>query len=289
MKYSIRYYRGCNILDKADEIIIKYTKRSPALIDFVNKQEYENKRIIVNIVNLENDFADNLNIFKAAYKSHSNMSFLISVEQFNFLSDLRDAGLPFFFYTLTSTLDTLEDMINLGVSDVYIGNELGFSLKSVSKLCKENNINIRVYPNVAQTSSLFNTQGDIKSFYIRPDDIPLYEKYVDIIEFFGELDKQPVLYKIYNQKFWPDDLQFVISNLSTSVQSHTIVPYFGLTRVYCNKKCIGGECKLCDDIIELANALEEKGLGIKLNEYTSNGTDMSDVTGKTLEDPEDIS
>ena len=36
-----------------------------------------------------------------------------------------------------------------------------------------------------------------QQFYIRPDAVQLYEEFVDVFEFFGPLDKQPVLYDIY--------------------------------------------------------------------------------------------
>ena len=41
--------------------------------------------------------------------------------------------------------------ISLGVSDIYIGEDLGFELDKVSKIAKEHNIQIRTFPNIVQT------------------------------------------------------------------------------------------------------------------------------------------
>ena len=58
------------------------------------------------------------------------------------------------------------------------------------------NIQIRVFPNVAQSRSEIPA---IKQFFIRPEDLNAYEPYVDIYEFYrvNSSINTDVLYEIY--------------------------------------------------------------------------------------------
>lgn len=91
-----------------------------------------------------------------------------------------------------------------------------------------------------------------------------YEDYIDIIEFWGSIDKQAVLYDIYNDERWLGYLNDVILGFSEEelIDDKTIVPYFGEARAGCEKRCVFGRCDICSIIKELAFTLEEKDLGL---------------------------
>lgn len=264
MKYSIRYYRGCSAMDDADEIIIKYTERNVNLIDFVQKN-YVDKRIVVDISKLE-DIDSNLDIFKVANDKHNNLAFLLNLDQIEKIIDFKNNGLKFFFIEGADNFDSFTGLINLGVSDIYIVNELCFSLKQISQFAKEKNVIIRVYPNIAQSSTVLPVNG-IKKFFIRPDDMYLYNEYIDICEFYCPLSKQNIYYKIYKDQKWLGTLNELIYNLEndTIIDVTTIVPHFGEARTKCQKRCAYGDCSICDRVIDLAATLKEKGLGLRLD------------------------
>lgn len=259
MQYAIRFYQGCRVLPKADEIIVLYGSRNPRIIDFVEKEEYAEKRIIIDAKdNAENN--DCIEIYDAIHKIHPNMAVKVY-----FIEDalaLKERNIPFFFSRGMSSFDHLKFMVDMGVSDIYVTNEYGFMLPKISKLCHDNNIKVRVYPNVAQ-SAYDDNHDNIRKFFVRPSDVHFYEEYVDIFEFYGSVDKQPVLFDIYNDEKWLGYLNEVILGLSpVEIDERTIVPYFAEARIKCEKRCIFGKCDICQTINTLAETLKEKDLGM---------------------------
>ena len=285
MKYSIRYCRGSRVLDTADELIIKYNMKDVThLLDFIKTRD-EKQRIVVDITQTKEEIS--VKTLSAAASIHKNFAVLLSIKQTNLLPDLDEACISFFFAEGAGDLDTLAGMLNLGVSDVYIINELGFFMDKIKFLCK--NVNIRVYPNVAQSSTDLHIDN-FKKFYIRPEDVAFYEEYVDVMEFFGPLDKQAILYEIYKKGVWNGDLNDLILGLKFHIDNQTFVPYFGKSRTVCNKRCAVGRCGLCDNIKSLSETLERKGLGLrkKKNEYNTNEETLYTDASSAFERAEDL-
>lgn len=259
MKFAIKFYQGCRVLSEADEIIIQYNERNPNLIKFV--QEYKgNQKIIVNITELKN-IEENLNIFKAAHKAHPQFAILLSYKQ-NAAEGIAGMGIPFFFIEGASNMDDVMGMLSFGVTDLYIMNELAFNIKNISKYCHDNNVAIRVYPNVAQSSTNFSI-NTLTKFFIRPDAVRIYEPYVDVFEFFGPLDRQAVLYDIYRDERWLGMLDEVIIGLDKNIDNQTIVPYFDAIRINCRKLCGIGKCNTCGAIENFSKTLKTKEIGVK--------------------------
>ena len=258
MKFAIKFYQGCRTLTNADEIIIQYNEKNPNLIKFV--QEYkDNQRIIVNITELV-DIEDNLNIFEAAYKAHPQFAILLSYKQG--VTDIAEMNIPFFFIEGASNMDDVMGMLHLGVTDLYVMNELAFNIKSISEYCHNNNVAVRVYPNVAQSSTNFSINTFTK-FFIRPEAVKIYEPYVDVFEFFGPLDRQAVLYDIYCDERWLGLLNEIIIGLDKDINNQTIVPYFDVIRTNCRKMCGVEKCNTCKAVENFSKTLKIKEIGIK--------------------------
>lgn len=279
MKYAISYYKSFRHFDKIDEIIFKYTDKNVNLLEVLEKISPE-QRLIIDVTE-RSTFATEFELFHNLWRRHNNMSIKVSMEQREILPDLYEEHLPFFFEEFVDTWDKLVSMTGLGVTDVYIVSDLCFDLKNVSIYCKKHNVKIRVFPNIAQTSALISTQIDsITQFFIRPEDIEIYEEYIDICEFFGDLDRQSVLYEIYTKGKWLGDLQHLILNFKYSLQNQTIAPIFANTRLSCNKKCNQGKCNICHHIVSTGRILAENNLVIRKekedNEYKTNETVAED-------------
>lgn len=265
MKFAIKFYQGCRILPDADEIIIQYNEKNPNLIKFV--QEYkDNQRIVVNITELA-DIEDNLNIFEAAYKAHPQFAILLSYKQN--VVDIAEMNIPFFFIEGASNMDDVMGMLHLGVTDLYVMNELAFNIKNISQYCHKNNVAVRVYPNVAQSSTNFSI-NTLTKFFIRPDAVKIYEPYVDIFEFFGPLDRQPVLYDIYRDERWLGMLDEVVIGLNKNIDNQTIVPYFDVIRTDCRKVCGIEKCNICGAAETFGKTLKTKEIGIKRKKAVHN-------------------
>lgn len=257
MKYAINYHKGFRYMDRIDEVMIIYKDKLSELIDFVKDMPQERRVILDIAANPQIVIEDNLETIRNVMQVHKNIALKISLAQREVCVDLYEMNIPFFFCEFADSWDTLVSFIRYRVSDVYVVNELAFEMKDVSKMCKEYGVNIRVFPNVAQTSSRINNLDKLKSFFIRPEDVEIYEPYVDIFEFFGPDDRESVLFEVYNNGKWAGDLKDLIIGLDISLHSDTIMPLFGEERVNCGKQCYKGRCIICDKVVALAKQLEE--------------------------------
>lgn len=270
MKYAIRFYRGCRVLDKADEIIIKYTETEPELIKFV--QSCKNiQRVIVLIPELiadaftlednqeEDIIEENIRIFSTAMEAHPEFAVMLDQDHGDWIERLEKAHIPFFFCAAATSKTEFRYMLNYDVSDIYIGGELGFSMKEVADVCHSRGIKIRVVPNFVYNPSQFAKKFDITNFFIRPEDTEFYEQYVDIFEFRCRLTQQPVYYDIYHDGRWLGNLQDIIINLEEDIDNRTILPQFQ-KRANCGKRCAFGKCDICSHILTASELMVEKGL-----------------------------
>lgn len=264
MKYAVNYHTSFKHFDVVDEVIIEYNKDSQriALLDFVKKINRDNLRIIIAAEKLEYILPEDIDTFTVIKEFYSNFSVRISLNHKHLMPDFIEKEIPFFFDVFVDSWDMLNGMIQYGVSDVYIVNEFAFYLPQIKTKCGDE-IKIRVFPNVSQSTDKLHTLPTVTSFFIRPEDISFYEKYVDVCEFFGPVDRNEVLYKIYTSEKWLGDLKELIIGLKENIPNASIVPYFGQRRAICKKSCVNGTCNLCHQITQLANSLKENGLEIK--------------------------
>ena len=262
MDYAFRYYKGINKdLENVKEVIIKYTEKDPSLIKFVEDSKY---KVVADVTNCKN-LKDSLGIFAGAARTLNFFTLKINISQREIIPDLQKDNIDFFFAEGADTWDKLLSFIQAGVSEVYIINELAFDIVRVSDVCRNYSVKIRMYPNVAQTSAEVKDYLDtFKFFYIRPEDLYLYEEYVNTLEFFGPIDRQEVLYRIYEvNKEWVDDLSILIIGLNKYVFNGAINPSLGRRRLNCKKKCAAGECIACDNAAHTAEKLAEMNLYFK--------------------------
>lgn len=258
MKFAIKFYKGCRIEREADELIIQYKEKNPNLIKFVQERD-SNQRIVIDVTELA-DIEDNLSILAAARQAHPQFAVLVSQDQNFFI--FEEEEIPFFFLEGASNLGELEGILRVGVSDIYITNDLAFNLKNVSAYCHNQGVQVRVYPNVAQSSTRLFIEP-LTKFFIRPDAVRVYEPYVDVFEFFGPLDRQPVLYDIYKDERWLGQLNEVILDLDKEIDNQTIVPYFDVLRTNCKRECGLDMCGVCLAVEKLGKTLQTKEIGIR--------------------------
>lgn len=257
MKYAIRYYEDCRALKDADEIIIKYTKKTSKLLDYIKEDIKENQRLIIDITLYEGNFIEdgNLSIIDVAKTLHPFLAILTSNKD-EYIEKYKEKNIPFFFIDRVDSLDVMNYFIDCGVSDIYIVNELGFYLGDIAPYIHEKNVIIRVFPNVAQ--SIIEETPVISKFFIRPDDIYLYEDLIDVFEFFGSLNRQSVLMEIYKEETWSDILDLIIIGLNLDLDNRLFNPYFGEARVNCRKRCTFGKCNICKRSFTLGETLRDQ-------------------------------
>ena len=266
MKYCVEYSLKSKTLDEADEINIRYDKRDTLFLDFLLK--YQEKRINIRIEDVKDFYETQMDIFLAIKEKYPQLNLYLVMESYapyceNIMTICKDNNIPYFFQTLISKWDVLRGYIGLGVSDVYIVEDLCFELDKVSKVAKANNVSIRTFPNIAQTS--WKQDDDLRSFFIRPEDVILYEDYIDTFEFLTTTEKSNILFKVYKKdKNWFGKLNEIISGLNTEIDSRGLTNLFAYSRISCGKKCLKGTpCNICGQALELSKALIENNIIIK--------------------------
>ena len=265
MKYCIDYFKQSSILNEVDEIIIKYNYKDTSLPTFLEK--YKEKRIIISIEDVE-DFINRKEVIKinSLYQSGYN-NIVIRFDKYNedLKETLKNLIIPFFFNIYCGDWDTFLGLINLKVSDIYIAEDLGFELDLVAEIAHENNIQLRVFPNVAQ--SKWKETPALKKFFIRPEDTEKYEQYIDVYEFFGKRERIETFYKIYKKdKKWFGKLNEIIIGFNSDLDNKYVIPRFADCRMVCGKRCLKkGKCQMCERIEELSHTLEETKLIVRID------------------------
>ena len=263
MKYSITYSKNFRYMKDVDEITL-YWSTQDDIVDFVTKKFEQKQRIVINFDDkYVSELREAVPVLLELKKVHSNFAVKMNIQtQKAFGELLLEKKIPFFFSAFCNSWDSLYAYSLLGVSDVYVTEELCFSLKEVKAFCEPRRIKIRVFPNVAQVSGKRTSEviPDIRKFFIRPEDIPAYEDYVDICELWCPLDKQSVMYEIYKGEQWLGDLNEIISSFETSVPNTGFMPHFATMRINCKKKCYRQRCEICDTAVELAHMMLADGV-----------------------------
>lgn len=265
MKYCV-YYQKANsfkpIFNEIDEVEIKYNKKDLTLPKFLEKHLHQT--VIISLTKEED--IDSIPLLKELYENYKSFKLKIDYRNEKMLKAVMDSKIPYFFSNFIDNWSVLTGVLAFNPTDIYIVNELGFELDKVANIVHKRHIAVRVFANIAQ-SSWEDTSSGLKKFFIRPEDVKLYEPYVDVIEFFEGNEKVPVLYEIYrDQKHWYGKLNEIISELNSDIDNRCVLPNFAKRRIKCEKKCIkGGKCKLCDRMEDLANTMKEQNLIIRVD------------------------
>ena len=274
MKYCVPYFKYFDYMKEVDEMIVPFHKEDIGFLKSLTSMSEltENKTIIIEIKDPDDFYkGEYIALFKELKEKYSDvikfklLLGLFNTTQVDFYKQMKEHGIEFFFSNLVRDWDTLHGLIGLGVSDVYIVEEFGFSLNKIGAVAHAKSVSIRVFGNIAQSS--WPGEHSIKSFFIRPEDVSIYEPYVDVIQFVANTrENYETLYKIYAvKKYWFGALKDLIKGLNSDVDNKTIIPaYFGTPRLGCEKKCLsGGRCKICDRILEAGKVLEEREMYFK--------------------------
>lgn len=256
MKYCFNYNKDTEhmkYINEANEWTIIYNKRDNTLFDFLDL--HKDRRI--NIYFTEKDLVSK-DFLEELSKKYNNIYFKLNMKNY-YNKDIK-YNCKFFFDELVDDWDTFIGLLQYGVSDVYIVENLGFELDKVAAAAQNYNVQIRAYPNVAQ--SKFTDIKPLKKFFVRPEDVDVYDKYIDIFEFFDVDKKLDTYYEIYAiDKKWFGQLNEIIVDFDSDIDNKYIIPKFAEKRVKCNKQCLkGSNCNRCDEIEKLAGTFEKSGL-----------------------------
>ena len=272
MKYCLPYQKLLKYMAEVDEIIVPFSSEDLTFIKNLTRQEKViNNCVIIDIQSLEE--ALDIELFTGLKKDYPHINFKMSFlhyreEHEGLYEELRKNEIPFFFSTRVESWDIFHGLMDVGVSDIYIVGELGFELDKIGPQAHARQVSIRCFANICQSSWY---HGDmLKSFFIRPEDVHIYEPYVDVLEFFGGGNQQEVMYRVYSkEKKWFGKLNEIIIGLQSEIDSRFILPFFGKMRVKCGKRCLkgGSRCSICEGLEKTSNTLKEEGILFKFKTH----------------------
>ena len=258
MNFAVPFTRDFKYINDPIQLNIVYKPEIKELDDFIAL--YQNHRINL----IMNDFTkrdkDIILVLKEKYPDchlvaalpfyHPELEQMLSLD-----------GIPHYYNEIITNWDRFNGFLSLDVTDIFIGEELAFSAKILSKSAKENNKSLRVFCNVCQSS--WEETPSIKTFFVRPEDIELYDGIIDTFEFYvgrDDINRLNTLYEIYTRdKSWFGKLSEIIVGYTGEEDSRFILPRFGQKRLECEKVCSHGiqpACHICDRIIELEQTLK---------------------------------
>ena len=257
--FCLNYYPSQKYLQDAEEFKIRYRPADRTLEDFLNV--YQDKSIIIDVTDAFEEV--DAQLLKGLYDKYKNIKIIFNFNNKDYLSRAKENKLPFFFTNPVTTIDQLYGLLNYNPTDMYICEELGFFLDKISKILHKNNIKVRVFPNICQSS--FSDTPSIKTFFIRPEDIAIYSTFVDVFELITDEKRQQVLYKIYKQEKWFGKIKEVIPTFKGELDSKYLLNTFGVFRSKCGKRCLykPGSCAICDRFIEVADTFEKNKIVIR--------------------------
>lgn len=266
MRYCVDYTPTSQVLTQVDEINIPFNKDDMlTLIDFLS-QHIAPQRVNIYIKDIESiKIIDKLIKIKKEYPNFNfAFKFAYYYEEIDF-NKIKEAQIDFYFEKYISNWEELLEILSFDVSDVFITEELCFDLKRVADIAHANNTKIRVFPNVSQKT--WKDLPALKTFFIRPEDLDMYEEYIDVLEIYGDRKRHEVYYKIYSKdKKWFGDLNELIIDLNYSLDSRFVIPRFGEKRISCQRKCLKGEkCNICEKIERLSKTLEKANILVRIN------------------------
>lgn len=258
MTTSVFYDKDSKVWEKADEIIIEYHGETSENVLKSFLDVYEDKTVVLSIA--PQNISNNLWKIFDDIKDYKNFKLrltesITTVEQ----KKLQDRGMTYFFSNIIA--NTYEDFYFLseiaGAKEIYIGVDLGFNLKEVKRLADKRGVKLRAIANYAM--GRYDSIPRHLMFFIRPEDIDEYAKYIDTFELLGTASIVDVAYRTYfERKYWKGKLQEIIIGLDPcDLDSRYLLPLWG-QRANCKRRCItGSTCDMCNTIQNMSKTLEK--------------------------------
>ena len=266
MNFSIPYTRKFNHFDQSNvEININFKPKVAELDEFISK--YKQKRINLIFEDLK-DFNQEWDpdLILEFRKKYPNCDLVIRLPEYSsrIQTLLTQKQVPHYYYFFANKWEIFNGLLETSVTDIYVTEDLCFSMDIIKQKAQAKNKKIRVFCDVCQTSWPY--ENSLRTFFIRPEDIFLYNKYIDVVEFFDaehNKDSLNVLYDLYNNgKRWAGPLNEIIKGFKEDTDSYYLIPYFGQKRLNCNKRCNVSTCSFCLQVSSLANTLKQNQIGI---------------------------
>lgn len=195
-------------------------------------------------------------------------------DQWPLAKNLKEENIKFFFdvsMPVTSYCE-LDMFINMGVTDVYIADDLTYDLKNVHEYCAGNGVQTRLIINRIPLTIL-DKGTSVKSPMYRPQDTDILKEYYDIFEFDcgdpWDWHKFNVLFKTYFiTKDWYGNLAEINPDiqLKGGFPNPSIIPDYTDYKMNCERVCsrrIKNRCRKCEQFFDIGKILVERNIVLR--------------------------
>lgn len=275
LNLAVPFHLDNEINDVVQEFNLKFNKKENSLetlLEFAEK--YGDTRLNIEFIGPVNP-----GTILAVRRVNPETYVRLHPEDMREIKKLQEDEIKFFFneeYPATS-LCMLDSLIELGVSDVYIADDLCYNLPEVSEYCHSKDVGIRTILNRIPSTAL-NRSFDTKSIVYRPQDRKLLSNYIDTFEF--DCGKKPydwakfdVLYRAwFEREHWHGNIQEINDDLDFGFDNDTVFPRFTDYKINCGRRCsqrVTNTCSKCSQFLELAHILKSKGVALTEEEGVS--------------------
>lgn len=248
-------------------LFIKSRNRLEDLLVFV--KEYKDTRINITFTQ-----GVDIPVLTSARAVNENVYVQIQASDMMIIPKLQENNIPFFFNMENSVTNytNLDCFIHMGVSDIYIADDLCYNLKQVSEYCHAHNVNIRMSLNHIPSTAL-DRGVNPRSPFFRPQDIDELSNYIDVFEFDCGEDfswgKFNVLYRNWFQKKnWHGQLKDINDDVYFDFSNESLYPDLSSFKMQCERRCnkrASSPCRKCEQWVSVADTLTEKGLRFQEN------------------------
>lgn len=255
MIFSISYHS--NNKDNAEEIRCPYNQLG-LIFDYI--KAHKDKRYNIIIGEDINEIQIKKLIEQVEFVKAIAEDYTIECGSLVALKTLINRGYNAYLRFPISDWETFNDLIELGVSDIYIDGPLCFNSALLKLIDK---VKLRVSPTVSANSSLCGRRAN--SFFMRPEDLSLYEGIIDIVDFQEKnVEREEVLIDIYKRGTFMYTIDSLIKGLP-QVSNTLFMRDFAETRINCKQKCKEPghlrKCNYCDryfSVVEKSAALAQQ-------------------------------
>ena len=248
------------VMDASDEFKINYSPNKNdlnKLFEFL--KEYSDRRVSITWV-------DGIDVREAALITQVAPNAVHRIDgmmDFRKIGDIIQKELPFYFgdSNPAQNWSQLDSYATLGVTDVFISDDLTFELPAVRDFCDEHNIKLRLM--LDRLASSVNTSKKVPVYF--PQNMDFLSIYYDVGEF-ATLDEHQlrVLYKVwFKDKQWLGNIREINPEVPFDFPAQSVPRRFVRFRSNCGQRCLkGGKCNECNLIPELAINLAKVGARI---------------------------
>lgn len=262
MKLALPWTSNKQNFDIPCEYNINFVNKSnnfDELIEFLSLHPTERFNISIDTSEYSFDF----NKLKVLNNINHNIYIKLTSDNLNQHKVLKNLNIKFFFdyHFPISNYHMLESVAKLGVTDIYIIDDLCYDLENVRKACDKLNISLRWVLDIIPSGDA-EQKSDPRAPWVIPENIDELAKYVDTFEFsenesWAKLD---TLYKIwFKDKRWRENLRFLYPQLDIDIWNQSLLPNLIKYKLNCRYKCAyGSNCNKCQQNIEIAANLHSK-------------------------------